>query len=70
MLAVHDLGDEGATAAAAGAGSAMVGHVVRTAGPVLNAGSDLAVGYTVAVADDHRRLLDRSLLKVIVKVIL
>jgi hypothetical protein len=48
----------------------VLGNVVRRSGAVLYTGSDLSVGHAVAVANDHGRQQDRSLLKVIVKVIL
>jgi hypothetical protein len=67
-FSLHDFRHDLETATAAGAGSAMVCHVVDRASTVLHAGSDLAVGDTVTVANDHAVEADRSLLKVIVKV--
>ena len=52
---MDDLGHQAGTATAAGAGSAMAGDVGTGASPVLDTGSDFAVGDTVAVADDHER---------------
>jgi hypothetical protein len=61
---------QGLTATAAGAGPALVSYIGARACPLLNAGSDFSVGDTMAVANDHRGFSERSLLKVIVKVIL
>lgn len=47
----------------------MITDVVGCSGAALDAGTDFAVGDTMAVADDHE-LRESSLLKVIVKVIL
>jgi hypothetical protein len=64
---VHDLGYELGTATAAGAGPTTLGDLGGRAGAVADTGSNFAVGDTVAVADDHERLGENSLLKVIVK---
>jgi hypothetical protein len=58
------------TAAAAGTGTAIVSNVSAGSRALLDACSDFSVGDAVAVANDHRGFSDRSLLKVIVKVIL
>jgi hypothetical protein len=67
---VHDLCDQAGTAAAARACAAMIADVGAGSCAILYASSDFAVGDTVAVANDHERLENRSLLKVIVKVVL
>jgi hypothetical protein len=69
-LALDDLGHQARAAAAAGSGATVSAHVGARAGAVFHAGSDFSVGDTVAVANDHERLGQASLLKVIVKVIL
>jgi hypothetical protein len=54
-LAVHDFFHELGAAAAARTGSAKLGDVVGGASTILNAGPNLTVGNTVAVANDHER---------------
>ena len=67
---MNDLCDQAGTTAAARARAAMTANVGARSCAMLYAGSDFAVGDTVAVANDHERLENPSLLKVIVKVIL